>query len=892
MPRPFAAPGTKTHFQGDRPVRVVHVRLELDLDLAGKRLAGLATLTLAARRNQLTSFELDAVEMTIDEVSLDGRTAPAFDYDGEKLRVRLPRPLASGAELKVAVRYRCAPRRGLYFVGPDAAHPDRPPQCWTQGQDDDSRYYWPCLDMPIEKASSEIICTAPAGNFVLSNGELRERVELAAAPAREGSARESGGREAGAREAKVRWHYALDFPHPAYLVTLVCGPFSEIKDRAARTGVDVYYYVPPGREADARRTFARTPEMIDVFSEKIGVNYPHSRYSQIAVPDFIFGGMENTSATTLTDLVLLDERAAIDHDVEGLVSHELAHQWWGDLVTCREWSEAWLNEGFATYFEYVWREHEKGRDEADVELLNDTDGYLNEAGRYQRPVVCRQYEEPIHLFDGHLYEKGGRVLHMLRHELGDELFWRSLRFYAERHARGSVETRDLARAIEEVSGRNFDEFFDRWIERAGHPELQCAWEWDDDRKVGTLRLEQKQAVSAEAPLFRFTTRVRFEVDGVERDEPLTVSDASHAFEIHLPSRPTQVIFDPGDVLLKSVKMEKSRPLWRRQLQAARLGIDRVVAIGGLAKAIDPESVQALGQALTGDRFWAVRAAAARALGQTRRDDATSLLLANTGDAHPRVRRAVMAGLGEQRGDERAAEALAALLAKGDRSYFVEAEAAVSLGRTRSPRALTVLPGLLGRRSFQDVIRTRALEGLGATGDARAIALVEAEWRPSDSFLARRAVVMALTELCTGTAHARAAREFIEPRLTDPDFRVRGEAAASLARIGLMEALPAIERALGPELDGRARRRMNDALRELRESGKPAEQTRKLQDELDRLRTETAKLRERLDRLEAKGGAPSPAGGATPPAGEKPAPKSRRQRPVVRRGGRPHRPVRR
>ena len=155
--------------------------------------------------------------------------------------------------------------------------------------------------------------------------------------------------------------------------------------------------------------------MIDFFSERIGVPYAYPRYSQITVPEFIFGGMENTTATTLTDLVLLDERAAIDHDVEGLVSHELAHQWWGDLLTCREWSEAWLNEGFATYFEYVWREHAKGRDEADLELLVDADGYLNEAGRYQRPVVCRQYDEPIHLFDAHLYEKGARVLHMLRH---------------------------------------------------------------------------------------------------------------------------------------------------------------------------------------------------------------------------------------------------------------------------------------------------------------------------------------------------------------------------------------------------------------------------------------------------------------------------------------------
>ncbi|HET6149769.1 MAG TPA: M1 family aminopeptidase [Polyangia bacterium] len=853
---------------------MTHVRLELDLDLEGARLTGVARLRLSVRRHQLTAFELDAVEMTIDQVTIDGTPQTAFDYDGEKLRVRLPRPAASGDELEVAVHYRCAPRRGLYFMGPDAGHPERPRQCWTQGQDDDSRYYWPCVDTPIEKASTEMICTAPAGNFVLSNGELRERVDL------------PGGR-------KVRWHYALDFPHPPYLVTLVCGPFVEIKDRARRTGVDVYYFVPPGHEADGRRSFGRTPEMIDVFSEKIGIPYPHTRYSQIAVPDFIFGGMENTSATTLTDLVLLDERAALDQDVDGLVSHELAHQWWGDLVTCREWSEAWLNEGFATYFEYIWREHAKGRDEADVELLADAEGYLNEAGRYQRPVVCRQYEEPIHIFDSHLYEKGGRVLHMLRNELGDELFWRALKHYAERHARGSVETRDLVRAIEDVSGRSVDEFFDRWIARPGHPELEASWDWDPEREIGVLHLEQKQAVSPEAPLFRFTTRVRFEIDGVERDEPISVTGATHAFEFRLPSRPTQVIFDPGDVVLKSLKMEKMRPLWRRQLAAARLGIDRVIAVAGVAKNIDPDSVRALGDTVKKDPFWAVRAAAARALGQTRRDDGLELLLANIQDPHPRVRRAVVAGLGEYRGDERAGEALAALLQRGDRSYFVEAEAALALGRTRSARALVVLPTLLGRSSFQDVIRTRTLEGLGATGDDRAIPIVKGEWKPGGSFLARRAVVMATAELGTGTPHARQAREFIEGCFHDPDFRVRGEAASSLARIGSPEAVPAIERALGAELDGRARRRMAEAIRELHESGRPAEQAKKLQDEVDRLRAETAKLRERIDRLESRGANPLPSGPVPPANGsDKPLTKTRRPRPVARRGGRPHRPVRR
>ena len=191
MPRPFAAPGTRTHFVGDRPARLQHVRLEWDLDLARKRLSGTATLTLIARRDRLTALTFDAVELDVEAVTVDGRTA-GFDNDGEKLRVVLPEPATEGAKVDVAIRYTCQPRRGLYFIGPNADHPERPLQCWTQGQDDDSRYYWPCIDHPIEKFTTEVICAAPAGNFVLSNGILRERLELPG--------------------DLVRWHYALEVP--------------------------------------------------------------------------------------------------------------------------------------------------------------------------------------------------------------------------------------------------------------------------------------------------------------------------------------------------------------------------------------------------------------------------------------------------------------------------------------------------------------------------------------------------------------------------------------------------------------------------------------------------------------------------------------------------------
>jgi hypothetical protein len=251
---------------------------------------------------------------------------------------------------------------------------------------------------------------------------------------------------------------------------------------------------------------------------------------------------------------------------------------------------------------------------------------------------------------------------------------------------------------------------------------------------------------------------------------------------------------------------------------------------------------------------------------------------------------VAAGLGEQRDNQRVGEALARWLTQGDPSYFVEAEAAHSLGRTRSPLAMATLPSLLGRRSFQDVIRTRTLEGLGATGDERAMAVVKAEWRPGGSFLARRAIVMAMAELGTGTPAARQAREFIEGCLHDGDFRVRAEAASSLARLGQVEAVPSIERARAAELDGRAKRRMSDAIRDLQEGGRTTEQLKKAQDELDRLRADSASLRERIEKLEARLDSTAPPAPGTPDRG--PSRKPKRPRPITRRGPRPHRPVRR
>ncbi|MBZ0235762.1 MAG: M1 family metallopeptidase [Deltaproteobacteria bacterium] len=588
MSREFALPGTRARWAPDRPVAIEHYRIAVAVHPDERRITGETTVRAVVLARELRRLELDAVELEVTAVT-EGPHERRFTHDGRTLAIDLGDVRKTGAHLEVTITYGARPRRGLYFVGPDAGYPDKPTQVWTQGQDEDSRYWFPCLDTPHAKATSEVIADVPAGWYALSNGVLLED-------------------KADGERRRLHWRH--DQPHSCYLVTLAAGELVTIEDRWR--DVPVVYHVPRGREDAARRTLGRTPQMLELFSKLFGVPYPYPRYAQVCVHDFIFGGMENTTATTLTETVLLDERAALDDDEEALVAHELAHQWFGDLITCRDWGEGWLNEGFATYAEYLWREHIDGRDEADLVLDEFLEMYFHEDGdRYRRTICTKHYDEPIDVFDHHLYDKAGRVLHMLRMQLGDELFWKSLRHYLTKHRHGVVETRDLARAIEDATGKVLDDFFSQWIlDGAGHPELKVAMEWDEDTRVAEVVVEQTHKVEGKTPLFRMPVTLRFRVGAAaaDVDVPVDVEDRRHAFHVPLADRPTQMIFDPGRGLLAAVETNKSVALWAGELAGATLAIDRAYAARALGKKGGPRALSALEAALTGDRFWAVRGA--------------------------------------------------------------------------------------------------------------------------------------------------------------------------------------------------------------------------------------------------------------------------------------------
>ena len=816
MHRPFALPGVRPRYAPDRAFAVRHLRLELQLDYERKSVQGKAVLSLL-KRAVAKHLTLDAVEMKIDRVLIDEKPVH-FDYDGEHLFI-VGDYLTEQFDLDI--EYSCQPRRGLYFVGPDAAYPNKPREVWSQGQDEDSRHWFPCFDAPNQKATTELIVTVPAGMTAVSNGRL---------VAHQGN----------------RFHFKLDIPHSPYLVTLAAGHFTELRDKWQ--DVDVMYYVPPGREEDARRAFGRTPEMIAFFSDYLGVHYPWPKYAQVCVNDFLFGGMENTSATTLTVDTLHNARAAIDFSSEPLVSHELAHQWFGDLLTCRDWSEGWLNEGFATYLETLWKQHAHGIDEATLEVVENQDLYLAEdAGRYRRPIVTRQWEEPLEIFDRHLYEKGSLVLHMLRRMLGDEPFRAALRHYLEKHRGGAVETRDLARAVEDSSGRNVDRFFDQWVYGAGHPELKVGYAWDADAGAVRLEIEQTQET-----LFDVDTAVAVEVGGAWRTIPLSTEEKSHVFFLPMAQAPTACVIDPGRHLLARWTIEKPQPLWRRELAAAPNAMDRAAAAAGCAK--DTSSVEALAAALKSDSFWAVRAACAKALGVLRTTAARDALLAALlAEEHAKARRAIVRALGEFRHDDAVASALQQRFESGDASYFVEAETVHALCRTRAPQSLEVARAALVRPSYLDVIRQYACIGLGELREPEetrnaALALLRSELPWGHPQQSRRAAADALGRLGEGKPEIRAA---LVDLLDDPDFRMRNSVVNALAWLNDARAVGPLETQLERELDGRVKRRIKEVVRDLREGARREETIAKLREELDKLRGDHAKLQERFDKLETR-----------------------------------------
>ena len=840
----FELPGAKPHYNPDRPGQVEHIFLDLSLDIPNQSCYGSCSIRLLPVRNGIDRLTLDAVNLKITTVQVN-EVEQRFEYDGEQLCIYLSQPTEIGHRLLIAIAYAAEkPQRGIYFIQPDKHYPHKPTQVWTQGEDEDSRYWFPCFDYPGQLSTSEIRVRVSHPFVAISNGELVDTVE----------------------EAKyTTYHWSQQQVHPTYLMTLAVGDFAEIRDEWH--GKAVTYYVEKGREADAKRSMGKTPQMIEFLSEKYGYPYAFPKYAQVCVDDFIFGGMENTSTTLLTDRCLLDERAILDNrNTESLVVHELAHQWFGDLVVIKHWSHAWIKEGMASYSEVMWTEREYGDQEAAYYRLSEARSYFSEdSSRYRRPMVTHVYREAIELYDRHIYEKGSCVYHMIRAELGDELFWQAVQTFVQDNAHQTVETIDLLRAIEKATGRNLAFLFDQYVYRGGHPDFKVAYAWDGDANLAKVTVTQTQAKADSKDLFNLRIPIGF---GYKENPQLTtftvrVHEKEQSFYFPLTQKPDFISFDVGNNYLKTVQLEFPISELKAQLEFDPHPISRIYAAAALAKKGGLEATLALSSALKNDPFWGVRVEVAKELAEIQLDQAFDGLVAGLDDSSPFVRRAVISSLAQIK-THNSYKAVKSVVQDGDASYYVEAAACRTIAaiaaahledKPHEDKVIKLLKSVLEERAgWNEVVRSGAIAGLAEFKSSEAALNLLLEYTKAGiPQPLRLSAIRAVGKISTGQTPANMER--ILDRLgeiaRETFFLTQVAVLTALGQMETPKAIGILQSLANQTADGRVRRYAEEEVGKVQKNIGTDKTLKQLREELDQIKQQNQELKSRLENLEAK-----------------------------------------
>ncbi len=751
-----------------------HSKISLRFDLEQKKVLGEVTHSLSILRDGTAKIVFDSAGLSIQKVTVN-KSGAKFETAAEKLIIPLAAEAKAGDKFEITIRYEGKPTKGMYFILPDKDYPDRPSQIWTQGESEDTHYYLPTYDYPNDRLTTETSLTVPASWITISNGKLMSVTD--------------------AGKGLKTWYWKESVPSSTYLITVVAGEFDEVKE--SWRGIPVTYYAPKGRGDRLAINYGRTPAMMELFSKKFGVDYPWEKYAQVMVDDFVAGGMENSSATTNTSSSLTHPTLAPEYFTgeDDLISHELGHQWFGDLVTCKDWGDVWLNEGFATFLEAVWTEAHFGKDQADYERWNNSREWFGSSNLWNKPIVRHDFDDSSE-FDGNAYGKGGWVLYMLRHQIGEDAFYRGIRHYLEVNRGKNVVTADLAKAIEESAHINVDQFFSQWLYGAGAPKFDLSYSYDSEKHQVLLTVKQTQKIEGSVGLFRVPVEVEITTASGPKLYNITVSKDKQTFWLPAESAPLMVLFDKGGHVLKSAEFHKEKKEWLYQLKNATELADRADAVVALGKMKnDEEVVAALGETLRSDKAWGVRTTAADTLGQLGGASASKLLLAAL-DSHdgPWVRSRVVSALGNIKDDAGVAAKLNGI-AKQDDSYRARAAALQALGRLKGPDSLATLDNAVAGDSPDGFLRNAALRALGSLGDEKAVPLLlqwSASGKPTDS---RTAAINGLGRL---KKDDKEITKQIAAYLTEPHFPVRMASIYALGGRGDATAIPALEALLKSE----------------------------------------------------------------------------------------------
>jgi aminopeptidase N len=709
-----AEPAGTEHAERVRTYDLQHQSTTIRFDWPRHAVVGTTTMQIGGLdgATPLSDVAIDAGDMTIKRVA-SGSTVLRHDYDGHTLVVHLGTPLRAGSKTSITIDYDGANRtKGAYF---------RPVRhiVWTQGETEDNRYWVPTYDFPNDKTTWEFFIWTAKGERALSNGRL------------------AGSRTAG---DSIEWHWVLDKPASTYLMTTVVGNYTVLQDKPWRTAT-IGYWTYPDSVAAARRGFGKTPAAVDVFSRKTGVPYPWNKYDQIVIPEFQYGGMENVTATSQNDTeILLPAWAVPEVSADDLMSHELGHQWYGDLLTTRRWADVWLNEGFATFMEQIFREEDKGVDEGAIDRLGTHEQTIDADRRARRPIVYGKWvNDPIEVFfSGHIYPKGATILQMLRHQLGDSAFWKAMNRYTTSHAYGNVVTDDLRRAFEESTGRDYKAFFDQWVYGAGFPVFQVSSRYDPASARITVSATEVQPRDSLTGFFDVDSDIEVRTDSGVVRFTVPVRNGTGEASATLRAPPRSIRWDKGDWILDITDFPRSTAMMRYQLVNDDDVLGRIEAVGVLAqRPTDRLALDALIRSSRNDRFWAVRSRAVDALAAWGGDSSRvgsqpmtgvkDALLRATFDPDARVRQSAAGGLGQLPvSGAQAQDAVVRLrnVARTDRSLIVRGAALASDIRLEKAAAIPLAKQMMAAEEWQDVIRAPALTALKTLDTPEARQLIQ------------------------------------------------------------------------------------------------------------------------------------------------------------------------
>ncbi|MCB1233497.1 MAG: M1 family metallopeptidase [Verrucomicrobiae bacterium] len=825
-----ASAGNGRKYARDREIDLLHVAIDITPDFEERSVAGTVTLKFSPIAKPLTRLRLDAVDLAIEKVEA---SAPLADWDAgyERLTLTFSEPIAPGAESWVKVTYSAHPEDGWYFRTEAMGYPAGDDHFWTQGEPEKHRHWFPGYDYPNERFTSEVRCRVPKGMTVLSNGRLAEEKT---------------------EDATTLFHWTQEQEHVNYLISVVGGHLQKLE--STHGDLPLAFYTPPSEFAVAANSFRDTDRILGFLEKEIGVGFPWAKYYNVCVTDFIAGGMENTSVTTLTTRTLFSDETETLRSSHSLDAHEATHQWFGDLLTCKDWSHLWLNEGFATFYAHLYEEEKNGRDAMLYGLYGDATQVLD--NKDEKPIVWRGYSDPMEQFDYRAYPKGSWVLHMLRNQLGRDLFNDCIRTYVGRNRNRNVVTQDLMAVIEELSGRSWDEFFDQWVFHGGEPALKIAYAWDQARGQAKLSVGQTQKLSDQVLLFDFPLPVRFiDEKGATHDATIRIHEASEDFFFDLPAKPKIVRVDPEYTVLASVDFTPPPPLLHAQLENADDMMGRLFAVKALGGKNDPASLEKLKATLNGDSFYGVRIEAAKGLAKTHTPEALAALSDSLKQEDARARREVVRAVAKFYTDD--AFQTLSKIAASEKNPEIAADALGAIGKFPRPEAGEALVAALGRESFRHRIASAAIQSLEARGDgAHAGAILshlkanEARFQTWDFGQALNALAYLARDF--DPAKREPVRQFIAENLDSPKDALRPAAIRALGTLRderSLGALRAFAETDNPDLP--ETKAAEAAIKEI-SAGKPqADEVKDLRKEMLDLRKELRELKDQLGALEKK-----------------------------------------